>query len=124
MSMRIFSILFLCLCLALPSTAGAISIVSFPFGGKIIFQFFCTCEIPGTSVLYVYRAPASVTVAKFIPYFSTLYELYAPYYGANIVGKYTINPVGQCSYYAGTSCSTFNVKNKIQMIGTSLPFGL
>lgn len=119
--MKILTALLLSLTLLVPMRADAVALISFPFGGRIVFQFFCTCEIPGTSILYISGGSKKYLSAKFIPYFSTLYEKYTPYMGANVLGRYTTIPGQQCSYIAGNSCSSFPVLNKIQMIGTSFP---
>lgn len=118
MKSRIVSILLACVIIFSTAKVEAFGLQT-PFAGKIYFTFICTCEIPGTTVLYITGTP-KILVAKYIPLVSTLYKLYLPYIGANVVGNSVTTPQ-TCAYYVGNSCSSFTVKNLIRQIGTSRP---
>lgn len=89
-----------------------------PFGGMILFSFYCTCSNSWLLTLTPI-APTYVTLLTYITGSQAFLSYNIPF-TLNLLGEYTSGS-GVCLIYAGTSCSSVSSSGLINpLVGSSL----
>lgn len=88
-----------------------------PFGGRILFAFYCNCS----NTFLLTLTPLPPTQVALLSYFpgTQLYSYYTLPYAINVLGTYA--GAGTCSVYVGTGCGSIPSRGMITpMVGSSL----